>query len=191
MNGVQLTLIPRNGQIRSVLLMVFSILIAGLLCSCSFDPNNDQETDRDYGRGDWTLNLVDGYCIVKTNSNSIHLCKKESYDESASEFVIQNTFVNAYQISEPYICIKGIIHEDKFHATEQELDNGVNVYYVVDTDDGTVHGPLNLEEFQNTCDLLTVNLNEEWIKINRTGYKADLATTVTSLEEFIDPPANS
>lgn len=155
MRGLHNTSIRHNGLILHKVVAVILCLIS--LSGCS------NEWWVGYGRGDWTVDLCNGYAITKVNSQSIHLIYKENISDSGGSFVIPgNYFVQSYQLLEPYIFLEGI-HTAKSFATDDELKNCVQIYYVVDTETHEIIGPLeNYEDLKAKCSVLNLDLDDNW-----------------------------
>lgn len=118
------------------------------------------------GRGDWTVDLYEGYGISKINSNEILLVHKEKPNDSGGSIILPNYFVIAYQLHKPYICLKGI-RTQKISASEDELNDMVLSYYLVDTTKGEVIGPFeSYNDFVERCSSLGLEIEDEWIKVN-------------------------
>lgn len=119
------------------------------------------------GRGDWTLDVYNGYAISKINSNEILFVRKENPEDSGGEIVLSNYFVTAYQLHEPYICLKGI-HTQEMSAVEEELNKQTVNYYLIDTTDGKIAGPFeSYNDFKECYSFLGLEMNNEWIKLNQ------------------------
>ena len=126
------------------------------------------------GRGDWTLDLYEGYGISKINSNEILLVRKENPNDSGVAIILPNYFVIAYQLHEPYICLEGI-HTQEISASEDELNDMVISYYLVDTANGEVIGPFeSQDDYVERCSSLGFEIEDEWIKTNEKSVRAAL-----------------
>ena len=157
LNGLLPTHIQQNG--RMLLKATIAILVFTLfLCACSADWWVGD------GRGDWTLDLYEGYAISKINSNEILLIHKEDPNNSGGSIILPNYFVIAYQLHKPYICLEGI-HTQGLSASEDELNDMVLNYYLVDTTSGEEFGPFeSYDDFIERCSSLGLNIEDEWIK---------------------------
>lgn len=118
------------------------------------------------GRGDFTLDLYEGYGISKINSKEILLVHKENPNDSGGSIILPNYFVIAYQLHQPYICLEGI-HTQGISASEDELNDMVLSYYLVDTTNGELIGPFeSRDDFIEHCSSLGLEIENEWIKTN-------------------------
>ena len=155
MSGLRNTPMRQSG-------LIFHKIIAVILCLFTLSGCSN-EWWVGYGRGDWTIDLCKGYAITKVNSKSINLIYKEDIADSGGSFVIpSNYFVQAYQLLEPYIFLEGI-HTAKSFATDDELKNCVQIYYVVDTETHEIIGPLeNYEDLKAKCSMLNLDLDDNW-----------------------------
>ena len=157
LNGLQPIRTQQNGQLIIKATIVI-VVVALLLSACSADWWVGD------GRGDWTLDLYSGYAISKINSKEILLIYKENPNNSGGSIILPNYFIMAYQLHEPYIFIAGI-HTQGLSASEDELNNGMLSYYLIDASDGKVIGPLETHnDFADCCNSLGLDLKDEWIK---------------------------
>lgn len=158
MSGLQLTHTLQNGSKllkATIIVIVFTLLLNG--CSIDWWVGD--------GRGDWTLNLQGGYAISKINSNEILLVHKNNPNDSGGTIVIPKYFVVAYQLYESYICLAGI-RTQKISASEDELRETVLAYYLVETTNGEVVGPLkSYDELADYCSTIGLEINDKWINI--------------------------
>lgn len=159
LNGLLPTRIQLNGRMLLKVTIAALVLIL-FLSACSVDWWVGD------GRGDWTLDLYEGYGISKINSNEILLVHKENPNDSGGSIILPNYFVIAYQLHEPYICLEGI-HTQEISASEDELNDMVLSYYLVDTTNGEVIGPFEShDDFVERCSSLGLEIEDEWIKTN-------------------------
>lgn len=159
LNGLLPTRIQQNGRMLFKVSIV-ALVITSFLSSCSLDWWVGD------GRGDWTLDLYEGYAISRINSNEILLVHKENPNDSGGSITVPNYFVMAYQLHEPYICLEGI-RTQKMSVSEDELNNIVLNYYLVDTTNGEVFGPFEShDDFVEHCSSLELEIKDEWIKTN-------------------------
>lgn len=159
LNGLLPTRIQLNG--RMLLKVTIAVLVLILfLSACSVEWWVGD------GRGDWTLDLIEGYGISKINSMEILLIHKENPNDSGGSIILPNYFVIAYQLHEPYIYLEGI-HTQGISASEDELSNMVLSYYLVDTTNGEVIGPFeSCDDFVERCCSLGLEIEDEWTKTN-------------------------
>ena len=159
LNGLLPIRIQLNG--RMLLKVTIAVLVLILfLSACSVEWWVGD------GRGDWTLDLIEGYGISKINSMEILLIHKENPNDSGGSIILPNYFVIAYQLHEPYIYLEGI-HTQGISASEDELSNMVLSYYLVDTTNGEVIGPFeSCDDFVERCCSLGLEIEDEWTKTN-------------------------
>ncbi len=139
-------------------LMIVSIFLSG--CRFLLVAN---------GRGDWNINLLNGYSISRINAHSIVLSYKEYTEKPGNEIVIDNYFLTAYQIADEYICAEGIPTKEEF-ASDEELESPVRNYYLVDTTNGDVVGPfMNHADLNSYCDTSGLTLSENWMQTKENG----------------------
>ena len=162
MIGTHHTHIRQNGPMcRNVVAMMlaFSLCLSG----CSTDFYDWLVGD---GRGDWTQNLISGYCLVKVNSRCIEIGYKDHPDDTNSSDVIPCYFITAYQIKEPYIALEGIPTQ-KFSITDEELETRELNYYLIDTTTGIVNGPYEtMDAMIEYCSSLAVDISSAWVKVD-------------------------
>lgn len=102
------------------------------------------------GRGDWEINLVNGYRIDHFNASEIKLCKKQN---KYFEVVIKNYYVTAYSMKEEYVFLEGIQTAGEY-ITDQEKETRILSYYALDTTDDSVIGPFDTaDELSKALDL--------------------------------------
>ncbi len=102
------------------------------------------------GRGDWEINLVNGYRIDHFNASEIKLCKKQN---KYFEVVIENYYVTAYSMKEEYVFLEGIQTAGEY-ITDQEKETRILSYYALDTTDDSVIGPFDTaDELSKALDL--------------------------------------
>ena len=159
---MQRTHIQLNGKMcRRMITMILACSL--LLSGCSTDFCDWLVGD---GRGDWTLDLISGYCIVKVNSRCIEIGYKDDPEDSSCSNVIPLFFVTAYQIEDPYIAIEGIPTQ-KFSITDEELVSRNLNYYLIDTVKGTLDGPYEtMDDFNIHCASFGLKIEDEWVAVN-------------------------
>lgn len=160
LNGLLPIHIQQNGRMLlkvTIAVLAFALLLSG--CSADWWVGD--------GRGDWTLDLYEGYAISKINSNEILLVHKENPNDLGGSIILPNYFVMAYQLHEPYICLEGI-HTQEISASEDELNDMVLGYYLVDATNGEIIGPFeSYDDFAESCSSLGLEMKDEWIKTNK------------------------
>lgn len=115
------------------------------------------------GRGDWTLDLYNGYAISKINSKEILFVHKENPTDSGGSIVLSHYFVTAYQLYEPYICLAGI-RTQGLSISDEELNSSIVSYCLVDTTTGKVSRLYtSIDAFIQYCDSIGLQINNEWI----------------------------
>ena len=116
------------------------------------------------GRGDWDYEIYEGYCIDKINSRQILLTHRNNPEDSGGTIIISKYFVTNYQLQEPYILVEGINTQSN-SISDEELNNSVLTYYIVDTINGEVVGPLaSYVELEEQCSVLSIDIDSEWNK---------------------------
>ena len=153
MNGLQHTSIQPNG--RQFLKLALITLAMLFLCGCSPDWWVGD------GRGDWTLDLREGYAISKINSHEILFVHKDNPNDTGGTIVIPNYFIVTYQIHKQFICLEGIRTQGP-SVSEEELDEMQLSYYLVNTNDGKVEGPYeDYDSFVNYCISVGVEIQRQ------------------------------
>ncbi len=111
-------------------------------------------------RGDYYIDLIGDYRIDRVNGSRIVLEKKDV--GSGSTTVIKNCFVTKYCLVDPYICVEGISTADAF-ITDEEKENCVVAYYVVDTESDSIEGPFAIfQEMAERFDYIHIPPIEAW-----------------------------
>lgn len=148
--------------ISVILFFAVSFLLCGLLFqSCS----NYVITAlfEDYEGRDWSIPLNEQYAIVHINGHEIVLIYKHDPNSTSGKFVISNYFIKEYCTNEQFIGLKGIPTENSA-ATDEELQNGETVFYIVEFESGTVYGPFPEEEAYGTmCRELGISSMNNWL----------------------------
>lgn len=117
------------------------------------------------GRGDWYLDLCNGYRIDRVNSGQIVVIYNIDQVNSGGSIVLKNFFVTAYQIHEPYICVEGIQTQNPI-ISEDELNCRTLSYYMIDSDSGNILGPFDTDKAFGDFDTFSnANITAGWIKI--------------------------
>lgn len=152
LNGLLHTHIQRHGRLL-IKVAVVTLIVIMLLSACSVESWVGD------GRGDWTIDLYGGYAISKINSKEILLVYKENPNASGGSIILPNYYVTAYQLCEPYICLEGVCTQE-MSASYEELDARILSYYLIDTTDGEVYGPLKSQDsFLAYCRSLGLEMN--------------------------------
>lgn len=110
------------------------------------------------GPRDWSVPLPGGYEIQRLNSRSIILAKP--FPEGHSEIVI-SAYINAYWYDQRYIglwCAAG--GADDLLGAAPEADS----FYLVDSLEQTVHGPLDPDAYEELCLQLQLSAFDQWTK---------------------------
>ncbi|MBR6825251.1 MAG: hypothetical protein IKM59_01755 [Oscillospiraceae bacterium] len=163
MIGMLLTHIRRNGQmyLKSIALLtcVFVLLFT---TGCSFisfmlDPGE--------GRGDWTIELINGYCINRINGSQKVLSSRRNSTDTNGSIVLHRFYITSYQISKHYICLEGISTREAY-ISEKELEREARDYYLVSTTSHTITGPFeSIEAFLEHCSTIDLNIAEVWTEV--------------------------
>ncbi len=116
------------------------------------------------GRGDYEIELFNGYYITRVNSRCIVLSYKDDPEASGSSAGLDRFFITGYQLYEPYIGLAGIDTHDVY-ITDEELDLRVTTYYLIDTVQGNVAGPFeSIDAYTQYCATLNLDVREGWIQ---------------------------
>ena len=138
--------------------IIVALTVMSTLCACSaYWFVGD-------GRGDWTLDLFDGYVICRVNSYEILLGHKENPADAGGSIIIPNFYISGYQLYKPYICLEGV-RTKKMAASDEELNNMQLSYYFIDTTKDEVFGPFTtFDDLAKHCDSIQLEISESWIK---------------------------
>jgi hypothetical protein len=149
--------IRRNGKALFKTIIV-ALTVMSTLCACSaYWFVGD-------GRGDWTLDLFDGYVICRVNSYEILLGHKENPADAGGSIIIPNFYISGYQLYKPYICLEGV-RTKKMAASDEELNNMQLSYYLIDTTTDEVFGPFTtFDDLVKYGDSIQLEISESWIK---------------------------
>lgn len=107
---------------------------------------------------DWSVPLPGGYEIWRINSQSIVLVERfpDGYDQT-----VVTSYINAYWYDQRYIglwCAAG--GADDLLGAAPEADS----FYLVDSLENTVHGPLDPDAYEELCLQLQLSSFDQWIR---------------------------
>ncbi|MBP3686072.1 MAG: hypothetical protein J6J21_03480 [Clostridia bacterium] len=153
-------------------LLLFILCIALCLSSCT--PLLEWIVGD--GRGDWTLNLIADYYLVRSNAHNITIsfCRHYSAEGEPHMFrtVLAYTFVTAYEVHDPYICVEGIPTEKETGASDEELESLKRVYYLLDTTEHTTEGPFEtFGDFFEHCKTVGITPTRNWVSTKELNYQ--------------------
>ena len=148
-------------QKKCFIFSIIILMVSLLLCSCSLDWWLGD------GRGDWTVDLFEGYAVSKINSREIILVHKDDPDATGGSIILPNFFVTAYQLHNPYVCIEGFFMQGR-SASDEKLKAMELNYYLLDTDSGELVGPFDsYDRFKEHTDYLSIKMSEEWVRTQK------------------------
>ena len=117
------------------------------------------------GRGDWTLDISNGYAISKINSYEILLVYKENPSDSGGSIILSNYFIKAYQFYDPYLCLEGICTQE-IAISQDELIAAELSYFLVNTNNGEIVGPFeSYNDFAAYCGDIVLKISNNWIRV--------------------------
>ena len=151
-------------QNGTLFLKMISIVLALVvfLCGCTHECVEWFLGD---GRGDWGLELINGYWILKINSRNV-LLSKEHDNTTGWSTKINGYYVTSYQLNDKYIFTEGFKNEGN-SITDEELENPIIYYYIVNTLTDEIFGPFETyRDFLEQCDLLSIKDNDTWLQFN-------------------------
>ena len=96
------------------------------------------------GLGDWTIELGSGYAIDRVNGHQKILTRKRN-EGSSHEIVIDNLYAQKYLVHGNIICVGGLETHSVRGITDEELQNGSTIYYIINVEDDSVIGPFDLD----------------------------------------------
>ena len=121
------------------------------------------------GRGDYTIELLNGYAVSKINSREMLFGKKDGITETSYTIVISHYFVKAFQLHDPYILLQGI-ETKELCISDEELEANKRVYYFVDSSSENIVGPFEtIDQLSTCCNLYEIVLLDEWTSIEKYG----------------------
>lgn len=148
MNGKLIILFMMNGgeSMKKISVFLFFLFIVFLTGSCFFEKQNKQVANND-----WSYVLPNGYVIWHINSNRI-VCGKKDSQYSISN--VGGNHVIKFCYNNQFVCLQCIQNND----TNEQKDAQITLdYYVINTIDDVVYGPLT----ENDYVLLMENMNLE------------------------------
>lgn len=119
------------------------------------------------GAGDWAYrDLPGGYEIIRLNGSHIVLDRPNFKD--GSRHVIKG-YITAFCCEGPYIGVRQIAVDDRAHEVPED---GEVSYYLVDTAEDELRGPLTQEAYLRLCEELGIGLSD-WIPTKPAPEGAD------------------
>lgn len=163
MIGMLLTHIRRIGKMYLKSLLLLSLVIAMLfstgcsLFSFMLDPGE--------GRGDYTIELINGYCINKINNHEKVLSSRKNSISATGSRVLHRFYITSYQICKHYICLEGIPTKEST-ISDKELEKEMRNYYLVSTTSGAITGPFeSMDDFLDHCNNIRLELGAVWTEV--------------------------
>jgi hypothetical protein len=106
---------------------------------------------------DWSYELPNNYVIWRVNSRKI-ICGKKETENSVSN--IGGNYVTKFRYNEQYVCLQCA---DVSGGLSEDIDESNPQYYIVDTMNDKVVGPLLEEKFEEELDELKDIILSPWI----------------------------
>lgn len=127
------------------------LLVAVLLVGCA-------------GRGDWDCELINDYCLIRSNAHTIRLCHYRDQEKGISDIVLERFYVTAIAVSDPYVGLEGIPTAERA-ASDEELNSTSEQYkyYLLDCQSGSLYGPFSKAEFDRRCNDDDIVGLDSWI----------------------------
>lgn len=142
---------------KCIQLSILFIVLLFLLSGCFMTKDILQEAFPD-GRGDWKYPLPNEYYIFMANSSEIYLVKSDQHTSGETFYnILLPSYVYAFCYSPRYV---GIIQTPSKDTT---IDPSDARYYLVDTQDDKLLGPLTMNEYQQKCEELQILSFSNWI----------------------------
>lgn len=155
----------RTRQNRKTRVILVILILSFVMSGCSADWLVGA------GRGDWSRELCAGYTLTKVNGYEIVFGHREDFSATANSILIENCFISAYQVQEPYIYLEGIPTKS-WAASEEELQSKTRNYYFVNTDSGEIVGPFESSAaLSDYCTSLAIEIPEEWVQTSHRAKK--------------------
>ena len=155
LSGLQIITIQKKLGITFNLLLLSFVLIF-VLTGCSLHWLVGD------GRGDWTQELINGYAILKINSNKIMIGHKDSLDSPGWSDVIPNYYITAYQQKTPFIFLTGIQTKHSI-ASAEELNSNPSIFYLVNSETEIIAGPFSsLDDLKTYCSDFNLVVPDTW-----------------------------
>lgn len=110
--------------------------------------------------------LPNGYFISRVNSKQIAIAWDQNWktdlDSNSGVYVIDKYFVKGFSYNDRFIGLFGT-HTQLNYATEIELESNELQYYIIDTKEQEIYGPLNSERaFQDALMEIGVENLSDW-----------------------------
>lgn len=157
MNGTLFIHIQQNGQ-KWISVSLIVLTVSSFLYGCTDGWISGE------GRGDWSIELINGYEIDRINSNEKILGRKLNPGDSEGRIVLSNYYIIGYQLQDPYIILEGIPTAGLV-VSDEELKASVLFYYLIDTSSDSINGPYaSYDELKNNLPP-TVDFCLEWNRL--------------------------
>lgn len=137
---------------RNILLVVIMSVCGILLCACAF-----VEFDNQINNNDWSYELPNDYVIWHINSRKI-VCGKKNTANSITNIV--GDYIINFCYNDQYVCMQCV---DVSNDLSEDIDKSNPQFYIIDTINEDVNGPLLEKEFEDVLKFLKVDNLSTWI----------------------------
>lgn len=117
-----------------LLICIYLIIMLSLLTACRW-------FNADGFRGDWYLDIYGDYRLNRINSRTICIEKRDP--KLGGIGGVKNYFVTRYVVVDSFICVEGI-RTKEWAISQEELDDHILSYYIIDTQNDVIAGPFDL-----------------------------------------------
>ena len=123
-----------------------------LLCACnSVDFNNQLSSN------DWSYELPNDYVIWHINSRKI-VCGKKNTEHSITNVV--GDYIIKFCYNDQYVCMQCV---EVSNNLLEDIDESNSRFYILDTINEDVYGPLLEQEFKEMINILKADNLSAWI----------------------------
>lgn len=140
---------------RLILVLIAVIFVLSLLLHLF--PFRFFPSDNQIHNGDWAYDLPNDYTIWHINSKEIVLGHYNTANSIST--VIEDTILR-FCYNDCFVCIQ-INNRDG--ATRSQNSSDMACYYIINTNDGAVHGPFTWSEYEESLVVYEVNNLTDWI----------------------------
>ena len=133
---------------RSILLVSIISVSVSLLCACAF-----VDFDNQLSNNDWSYELPNDYVIWHINSREI-VCGKRNTENSITNIV--EDYIIKFCYNDQYVCLQCV---NITNDTLEDIDESNPHFYIIDTLNEDVNGPLLENEFEDMSSILIDDLS--------------------------------
>ena len=128
-----------------------------LLCACKL-----VDFDNQLSNNDWSYELPNNYVIWHINSRKI-VCGKKNTENSITNIV--DGYIIKFCYNDQYVCLQCV---DVANDSLEDIDESNPQFYIIDTLNEDVNGPLLKNEFEDMLNILIEDSLSTWLPTKPT-----------------------